>query len=38
MFEIEYFFQNLNAIDKTSVDCIVVPGHLLPTFTQEDWE
>lgn len=30
--------QDLDLIDKQSVDCIVVPGHLLSSFTEDDWE
>ena len=30
--------QDVSTIDRESVDCIVVPGHLLPTYSEEDWE
>jgi sodium/potassium-transporting ATPase subunit alpha len=30
--------QDVSTIDKQSIDCIVVPGHLLPTYTEKDWE
>lgn len=30
--------QDVKTIDKQSVDCIVVPGHMLPSYTEDDWE
>ena len=30
--------QDVSSIDKQSIDCIVVAGHMLPTYTEEDWE